>query len=164
MISPNGGRPFGGSLGQTIPDIRMTHHLGFPHKYVGPIYTSSCRNYLHTTTKDPLTQSNLLYMERWSRVCRDPSLYKEIPMYQGIRVSSLLLYKPQTLPFLRYVNSPYLLHSWILGDFSIIDLTFRGSLASTPLVPFNWFFSFVLQVPPLARVWTINSRTIFVHH
>jgi len=31
-------------------------------------------------------------------------------------------------------------------------------------MPFDWFFSFVLQVHPLAHVWTINSLTIFVHH
>ena len=67
----------------------------------------------------------------------DPSLYKEIPLYQRIWVSSLPLYKPQTLPFLRYMNSPYLLHSWVLEDSSIIDLTFRVFLANTPSMPFD---------------------------
>ena len=28
----------------------------------------------------------------------------------------------------------------------------------------DWFFSFVLQVHPLTRVWTINSLTIFARH
>ena len=56
--------------------------------------------------KDPITQLDLLYMESWSWESRDPSLYKEIPLYQGIRVSFIPLYKPQTLPFLTYLNSP----------------------------------------------------------
>ena len=63
-----------------------------------------------------------------------------------------------------YVNSPYPLHYWVLGDSSIIDLTCEGSLANTPLVLSNWFFSFVLQVHPLAHMWAINSLTIFMHH
>ena len=114
--------------------------------------------------KGPTMQSDLLYIGRWSRVSWDHSFYKETPPYHGIRVSSLPLHKSQTLPFLRYVNSPYFLYFWVLGDSSIIALTFRGSLASTPLVPFDWFFYFVLQVHPLARVWMINLQTIFVHH
>ena len=36
---------------------------------------------------------SLIYA-RWSWVFRNPSLYKEIPPYQGIQVSSLPLYKP----------------------------------------------------------------------
>ena len=52
-----------------------------------------------------------------------------------IQVSSLPLYKPQTWPFLRYVNPPYLLHSWVLREFSITDLTFRGSLTGIHWCP-----------------------------
>ena len=122
-------------------------------------------NNLHTTTKDPTAQSDLPYIGRRSLRSWDPPLHKEVPpLYQGIQVSSPLLYKQQTLTVLRYVNSPYLLHFWVLGDSSITDLTFGGSLADTPPVLSAWFFSFVLQVHPLACVWMINSLTIFVHH
>ena len=37
-------------------------------------------------------------------------------------------------------------------------------MAGTQLVLSDWFFSFILQVHTLVRVWTINSLTIFVHH
>ena len=85
------------------PSLRVSMGLT-----LGP-FTHSCivhKNYLHITTKGLIMQLDLLYMERWSCISWDPSLYKEIPMYRGIRVSFLPLYKSQTLPFLRYVNPP----------------------------------------------------------
>ena len=109
--------------------------LGFPWGLHRATHASLHGNYLHITTKGPTTQSNLLYMLRWSQVSWEPSLYKEILSYQGIQVSSLPLYKPQTWPFLRYVNPPYLLHSWVLREFSITDLTFRGSLTGIHWCP-----------------------------
>ena len=83
-------------------------------------------------------------------------LHKETtppPQHQGIRVSFPLLYKHQTLNFSRYANSCTLK---FLGDYSITNF----SLAGTSSVLSVWFFSFVLQVHSLARVWTINSLTI----
>ena len=62
-------------------------------------------------------------------------IWKGDPEYKRIQVSSLPLYKPQTLPFLRYVNPPYLLHSWVLGKSSITNLTFGGSLVGTHWCP-----------------------------
>ena len=145
--------------------IPTTHLLRVSHGTpLGSTHMSIHGNYLGVITKDPTAQSNLLYMGRCSQVSWDPSLYKEIPSYQGIQVSSPPLYKQQTITHLRYVNSLYLLHSWVLRDSSITDLTIGKFLAGTPPVLFDWFFSFVLQVHPLTRVWTINSLTIFVHH
>ena len=119
---------------------------------LGSTHMSIHGNYLGVITKDSTAQSNLLYMGRCSQVSWDPSLYKEIPSYQGIQVSSPPLYKQQTITHLRYVNSLYLLHSWVLRDSSVTDLTIGKFLAGTPPVLFDWFFSFVLQVHPLTRV------------
>ena len=158
--------PMGCQVRLTIqPSIPTIQHLRVSRgTCVGSTHMSLHGNYLHITTKDPTSQSNLLYVGRWSQLSWDPSLFKEIPPYQGIRVSSPPLYKPQTLTFLRYMNSPWLWRAWVLGDSSITNLTFEESLAGTPSVLSDWFFSFVLQVHPLARVWKINSLTIFVHH
>ena len=146
--------PMGCQVRLTIqPSIPTIQHLRVSRgTCVGSTHMSLHGNYLHITTKDPTSQSNLLYVGRWSQLSWDPSLFKEIPPYQGIRVSSPPLYKQQTITHLRYVNSLYLLHSWVLRDSSITDLTIGKFLAGTPPVLFDWFFSFVLQVHPLTRV------------
>ena len=40
--------------------VQMNPPLGFPHSCVGPIHTFLLRNYLHTKTKGPIAQSDLL--------------------------------------------------------------------------------------------------------
>ena len=94
--------PLGRRVRLTIQlPILTTYHLRVFHgTYMRSTHMSLHGNYLHITTKDSITQSDLLYMGRWSQISWDPSLYKEIPSYQGIQVSSPLLYQPQTLTFL----------------------------------------------------------------
>ena len=67
------------------------------------------------------------------------SSHKENPLILRIWGSSPPLYKQQFSSFPRYAENPYLSHYRVLRDFSFIDLTFGGSLASTTPVPFDWF-------------------------
>ena len=96
-------------------------------------------NNLHTTTKDPIAQSDLPYMGKRSRDLGILLSLRKSPLYQGIQDSSLLLYKQPTLTFLRYANSPQILHSWVLRDSSITILIFGGFLASIPPMYTHWY-------------------------
>ena len=92
------------------------------------------------------------------------SPYKERTYIHGILVSSIPLYKHQTASSSRYVEFPNSQTFRVVENHLVTDLTFRGSLVSTPPVLFIISSPFVLQVTPVIVLVDDQLTDDFVHH
>ena len=98
--------------------------------------------YLHmerTCIPCPKIFLHMCILQIWEVRTEDLKALTRYPPYKGrdnnhkIWVSSMLLYKHPVSSSPRYVEFPNS-HTWVIGDHSITNLTFRWSLAGTPLV------------------------------
>ena len=112
-----------------------------------------------------------LYRKRSPKILETltPNLpYKESLYVRRILVSSMPLYKHQTSSFLRYMKIPNSHTIEFLGNIPISDLTFEGSLASTPLVLsvnslFSYFSGTFIGAHGLSTHWWFCASSLPNH-
>ena len=123
-----------------------------------------------TCTPHPKIFLHIRLLQTWEvrledlRALTPYSSYKERTYIHKILVSSIPLYKHQTASSSRYVEFPNSQTFRVVGNHSVTDLTFRGSLVSTPPVLFIGSSPFVLQVPPVIALVDDQLTDDCIHH